>query len=111
MNNGDMSEMDEQVLDQRRLERRQRRRRNQRIAYLILAGVMVVTTALVFITVYSLNKVFKFVKPNGGGDLVAAAEMSSEDVVIESPEAFGGDSAQTQEMSYDDLLDERNLHM
>ena len=106
MNNGDMSEMDEQVLDQRRLERRQRRRRNQRIAYLILAGVMVVTTALVFITVYSLNKVFKFVKPNGGGDLVAAAEMSSEDVVIESPEAFGGDSAQTQEMSYDDLLDD-----
>ena len=106
MNNGDMSEMDEQVLDQRRLERRQRRRRNQRIAYLILAGVMVVTTALVFITIYSLNKVFKFVKPNGGGDLVAAAEMSSEDVVIESPEAFGGDSAQTQEMSYDDLLDD-----
>ena len=106
MNNGDMSEMDEQVLDQRRLERRQRRRRNQRIAYLILAGVMVVTTALVFITVYSLNKVFKFVKPNGGGDLVAAAEMSSEEVVIESPEAFGGDSAQTQEMSYDDLLDD-----
>ena len=51
MNNGDMSEMDEQVLDQRRLERRQRRRRNQRIAYLILAGVMAVTTALVFITV------------------------------------------------------------
>ena len=106
MNNGDMSEMDEQVLDQRRLERRQRRRRNQRIAYLILAGVMVVTTALVFITVYSLNKVLKFVKPNGGGDLVAAAEMSSEEVVIESPEAFGGDSAQTQEMSYDDLLDD-----
>ena len=106
MNNGDMSEMDEQVLDQRRLERRQRRRRNQRIAYLILAGVMAVTTALVFITVYSLNRVFKFVKPNGGGDLVAAAEMSSEGVVIESPEAFGGDSAQTQEMSYDDLLDD-----
>lgn len=106
MNNGDMSEMDEQVLDQRRLERRQRRRRNQRIAYLILAGVMAVTTALVFITVYSLNRVFKFVKPNGGGDLVAAAEMSSEGVIIESPEAFGGDSAQTQEMSYDDLLDD-----
>ena len=106
MNNGDMSEMDEQVLDQRRLERRQRRRRNQRIAYLILAGVMAVTTALVFITVYSLNRVFKFVKPNGGGDLVAAAEMSSEGVVIESPEAFGGDTAQTQEMSYDDLLDD-----
>ncbi|WP_196803763.1 glycoside hydrolase family 3 N-terminal domain-containing protein [Butyrivibrio hungatei] len=101
-----MSEMDEQVLDQRRLERRQRRRRNQRIAYLILAGVMAVTTALVFITVYSLNRVFKFVKPNGGGDLVAAAEMSSEGVVIESPEAFGGDTAQTQEMSYDDLLDD-----
>ncbi|WP_207640434.1 glycoside hydrolase family 3 N-terminal domain-containing protein [Butyrivibrio sp. AE3003] len=98
--------MDEQVLDQRRLERRQRRRRNQRIAYLILAGVMAVTTALVFITVYSLNRVFKFVKPNGGGDLVAAAEMSSEGVVIESPEAFGGDTAQTQEMSYDDLLDD-----
>ena len=42
MNNGDMSVMDEQVLDERRLERRRRRRRNQRIAYLILAGVMVV---------------------------------------------------------------------
>ena len=77
MNNGDMSVMDEQVLDERRLERRRRRRRNQRIAYLILAGVMVVASALIFITVYSLNRVFKFVKPNGG-DLVAAAEMSSD---------------------------------
>ena len=104
-NDGDISEMEEQVLDQRRLERRLRRKRNQRIAYLILAGVMVVATALVFITVYSLNRVFKFVKPNGG-DLVAAAEMSSEEVVIESPEAFGGDEAQTQEMSADDLLND-----
>lgn len=105
MNNGDMSVMDEQVLDERRLERRRRRRRNQRIAYLILAGVMVVASALIFITVYSLNRVFKFVKPNGG-DLVAAAEMSSEEVIIESPGASGGETSQTQEMSYDDLLDD-----
>jgi len=105
MNNGDMSVMDEQVLDERRLERRRRRRRNQRIAYLILAGVMVVASALVFITVYSLNRVFKFVRPSEG-DLVAAAEMSSEEVVIESPGASGGETSQTQEMSYDDLLDD-----
>jgi beta-N-acetylhexosaminidase len=105
MNNGDMSVMDEQVLDERRLERRRRRRRNQRIAYLILAGVMVVASALVFITVYSLNRVFKFVRPSEG-DLVAAAEMSSEEVIIESPGASGGETSQTQEMSYDDLLDD-----
>ena len=105
MNNGDMSVMDEQVLDERRLERRRRRRRNQRIAYLSVAGVMVVASALIFITVYALNRVFKFVKPNGG-DLVAAAEMSSEEVIIESPGASGGETSQTQEMSYDDLLDD-----
>ena len=103
MNNGDMSEMDEQVLDQKRLERRLRRKRNQRTAYLILAGVTIVATALVFITVYSLNKVFKFVKPKDE-EMMAAAEMTSEEVVIETPEAFGGDEAQELEMSDDDRL-------
>ena len=103
MNNGDMSEMDEQVLDQKRLERRLRRKRNQRTAYLILAGVTIVATALVFITVYSLNKVFKFVKPKDE-EMMAAAEMTSEEVVIETPEAFGGDEAQELEMSADDRL-------
>jgi len=103
MNNGDMSEMDEHVLEKNRLERRQRRKRNQRTAYLILAGVMIVATALVFITVYSLNKVFKFVRPKDE-TIVAAAEMSSQEVVIETPEALGGDEAQGLEMSADDQL-------
>ena len=99
-----MSRLEEQDFDEKRMARRNKRKRSQLIAYISLAVVVIlIVLAIVFgvIFIKSLLGGGKTSDPSEEGDEAATLE-SSQEIVIETPEAI----SEPQEMSEEDIMDE-----
>lgn len=99
-----MSRLEEQDFDEKRMARRNKRKRSQLIAYISLAVVVIlIVLAIVFgvIFIKSLLGGGKTSDPSEEGDESATLE-SSQEIVIETPEAI----SEPQEMSEEDIMDE-----
>ena len=99
-----MSRLEEQDFDEKRMARRNKRKKSQLIAYISLAVVVIlIVLAIVFgvIFIKSLLGGGKTSDPSEEGDEAATLE-SSQEIVIETPEAI----SEPQEMSEEDIMDE-----
>ncbi|MBR4831015.1 MAG: beta-N-acetylhexosaminidase, partial [Butyrivibrio sp.] len=97
-----MSRFEEQDFDEKRLARRAKRKKSQITAFVILALFILILAGGIFFAVYSIKSLLNI--PGGSGNTEeVAAEASSEEVVIETPESV---EPEAEEMSAEDILDE-----
>ena len=100
-----MSRLEEQDFDEKRMARRNKRKRSQLIAYISLAVVVILIVLAIVFGVVFIKSLLGGGKTGAfseeAGDEAASLE-SSQEIVIETPEAV----SEPEEMSEEDIMDE-----
>ncbi|WP_074884380.1 glycoside hydrolase family 3 N-terminal domain-containing protein [Butyrivibrio proteoclasticus] len=99
-----MSRLDEQDFDEQRMARRNRRKRSQLIAYILLTFVVILFVLAIVFGVIFLKNLFGGGKnaESSEGEEEASVLESSQEIVIETPEAV----SEPEEMSEEDIMNE-----
>ncbi|WP_051545074.1 glycoside hydrolase family 3 N-terminal domain-containing protein [Butyrivibrio sp. MC2021] len=97
-----MGKFEDQDMDEKRLLRHQRRKRSQLIAFITVAVVLLLLIAGVAFCVHYIKGAFAQRKAREVAEAAAAAEESSQEIVIETPE----ETPEVQEMSDEEVLRE-----